>query len=277
MGAVSGTFVGVPLQTLCNLVGGIGASNLVGQANPTPGGSYVKGFTSMDITNTAGSYTFYNPTTGNTATPSNSVTLIIAYEYDGAGLSSQGWGSYRLVAVGADGLVSSGSISVSDVDTITTSSPAGYTCNVAGVAQSTFNSGVTVYLTALGLSNSHSYTVEVVPYQSTWTVGMSIPTPVSTSTIASDSGGVIYQSAIYSNAAPGQYDIIVKATNDGTYDSGDLLITNTVSNPGAGLFVLPEYEIGALGALAACFAVFLAYAAFKKNISIPHLSKHARV
>lgn len=45
---------------------------------------------------------------------------------------------------------------------------------------------------------------------------------------------------------------------------------------GSGLFVLPEYTFGALFALAACFAAFMAYVAIKKNMPISQFSKHIR-
>jgi hypothetical protein len=155
------------------------------------------------------------------------------------------------------------------------------TANSAGVAQSTFNTGSNVYLTATGLTNaltyldSTTYTAYVVPHQADWVVGNPIPTPISTTTITPNSVGYVAPTSIYSNAALGQYDVIVKTVNvnDGILDSQDLLLTNVVSTPGSA-FVVPEYAIGALGALATCFAVFVAYNAVKKNIGFPRFSKH---
>jgi hypothetical protein len=74
---------------------------------------------------------------------------------------------------------------------------------------------------------------------------MSIPTPLSNTTITTDGSGNVSLTSIYSPAATGQYDVIVKLANetDGTYDVQDLLITNVVATPGPGLNVLPEYEI----------------------------------
>lgn len=40
------------------------------------------------------------------------------------------------------------------------------------------------------------------------------------------------------------------------------------------IFVLPEYDIGALAALTAAFAAFLSFAAFKKGVHRPNFSKH---
>jgi hypothetical protein len=154
--------------------------------------------------------------------------------------------------VGPEGLVGTGKLSVSSVDTVAVSGyPSGYnplkygTCNSNGVAQSTFNSGDDVCFTATGLSPSTAYNVEVIPYNSAWSTGMSIPTPVSTTSITTDGSGNIALTSIYSPAASGQYDVIVKpvAETDGTYDSQDLLITNVVTTPGPGLFVLYEYDI----------------------------------
>jgi hypothetical protein len=74
---------------------------------------------------------------------------------------------------------------------------------------------------------------------------MSIPTPLSNTSITTDGSGNISLTSIYSPAASGQYDVIVKLANetDGTYDAQDLLITNVATTPGPGLFVLPEYDV----------------------------------
>jgi hypothetical protein len=154
--------------------------------------------------------------------------------------------------VGPEGLVGTGKLSVSSVDTVAVSGyPTGYnsltysTCNSNGVAQSTFSSSGNVCFTATGLNSSTAYDVEVVPYQSAWSTGMSIPTPVSTTSITTDGSGNVALTSIYSPAASGQYDVIVKpvAETDGTYDAQDLLITNVVTTPGPSIFVLYEYDI----------------------------------
>jgi hypothetical protein len=90
--------------------------------------------------------------------------------------------------------------------------------------------------------------VEVVPYNSAWSTGVSIPTPLSTTSITTDGSGNVALTSIYSPAVAGQYDIIVKpvAETDGTYDAQDLLITNVVATPGPGLNVLSEYEIAVI-------------------------------
>jgi hypothetical protein len=172
--------------------------------------------------------------------------------------------------VGPEGLVGTGKLSVSSVDTVAVSGyPTGYnpltyrTCNTNGVAQSTFNSGDDVFFTATGLSPSTAYNVEVVPYSSAWSTGMSIPTPVSSTSITTDGSGSISLTSIYSPAATGQYDTIVKLANetDGTYDAQDLLITNVVTTPGPGLFVLPKYDVAVTNVTASITFVDQGYGA----------------
>lgn len=291
-GAVTGTWVGVPLQYLCNLVGGVSSASTcevtVAQTIPNAYSTTYSQSLTLSQVNSIGTdskYSWYT-SSGASATAPTTETLIVAYEYNGAAIplnSQDAWGPLRLVAVGPLGLLSSGSLSVSCVDTISIGPyPANYnaltysTCNTNGAAQSTFNQGSNICFTATGLNPSTSYSVQVVPYQSAWTTGMAIPTAVSGSVITTNSAGNIAITSIYTSAAPGQYDIIVKPTSetDGTYDSQDLLITNVVATPGSGLFVLPEYAFGALGALGACFAVLISYAAVKKGVSFPHFSKY---
>jgi hypothetical protein len=250
----TGSFVGVSLQYLCNLVGGISSSGncYVEVAQTLPAAdAYSQNLTYVNITDAAQTLIFYNATTGNLQTPTQPITLIIAYECNGTDLPSS-WGAYRLMPVGPEGLVGTGKLSVSSVDTVAVSGyPTGYnsltysTCNSNGVSQSTFNSGDDVCFTATGLSPSTAYNVEVIPYNSAWSTGMSIPTPVSTTSITTDGSGNIALTSIYSPAASGQYDVIVKPANetDGTYDAQDVLITNVVTSPGPGIFVLYEYDV----------------------------------
>jgi hypothetical protein len=235
-------------------------------------------FSFKQITNPAKSIdSWFNTTTGAEQTPAEPITLIIAYEFDGAPLPL-GVGPLRDMFIGSEGLVTWGTYSVYLVDTIVVGgqSPPYLTysaCNSNGVARNTFTTGDTVYFTATGLSTSTSYNAMVVPYESSWSTSMAIPTAVSTIQFTSDSSGSIALIPIYTTAQPGQYDIIIKpaAETDGTYDAQDLLITNVVAMPGPGLFVLPEYAIGGLGALAACFAVFIAYKSVKKKHQCPSL------
>jgi DMSO/TMAO reductase YedYZ molybdopterin-dependent catalytic subunit len=245
----TGTFVGVSLQYLCDLVGGISSSGNcsveVAQTLPAAD-AYSQSLNYQNITDAAQTLIFYNATTGNLQTPTQPITLIIAYECNGTDLPSS-WGAYRLMPVGPEGLVGTGKLSVSSVDTVAVSgystsyNPLTYsTCNSNGVAQSTFNSGDDVCFTATGLNSSTAYDVDIVPYQSAWSTGMSIPTPVSTTSITTDGSGNVALTSIYSPAATGQYDVIVKpvAETDGKYDAQDLLITNVVTTLGPGLFVL---------------------------------------
>jgi hypothetical protein len=280
-----GTYTGVSLQYLADLVGGIkGGDDIdVKDVNSLP--AYDVDFSYKYITNTASAISsWFNPTTGAAQTPTEPINIIIAYEFNGATLpSSWDYGSLLDMPVGPQGLVSYGEYMCYFVDTIVVdngNNGAPYltcnTCNSAGVAQNTFNSGSNVLFKATGLTASTAYNVYVVPYQSSWSTGMAIPTAVSTTSVTTDSSGDLAATNIYTSASPGQYDIVVKASSetDGAYDVQDVLLTNVVATPGSGLFVLPEYAIGGLGALIACFAVFLVYSAFKKNLHLPHFNKH---
>jgi hypothetical protein len=277
----TGYFVGVSVQYLCNLAGGLSSSCSI-QIADTDVSPYSKTFTYQQIVDAQSStLTFYNNQTGQAQTPNQPLSLIFAYSCNGSNLPSN-WGSYRLMVVGPEGLLMTASYSISSIDTVTVSgyltgyTPLSYsTCNGTGTTQSTFDLGDTVYFTATGLSASTAYPVIVVTHQSLWNAGQVIPTAIATNSLTTDSTGNIAATSIYTSAAPGDYDVVVDANSNGIFDQGDLLLNNVVSS--TGLFVLPEYPLGALVALIASIAAFLGYRAFKKGFSMPHIGSHAKI
>jgi hypothetical protein len=277
----TGYFVGVSVQYLCNLAGGLSSSCSI-QIADTDVSPYSKTFTYQQIVDAqSSSLTFYNNQTGQAQTPTQPLSLIFAYACNGSGLPSS-WGSYRLMVVGSEGLLMTASYSISSIDTVTVSGyPAGYnplsyvTCNSTGTTQSTFDLGETVYFTATGFSASTTYPVIVVSHQPLWNAGQSIPTAIATNSITTDGSGNIAATSIYNSAAPGEYDVIVDANSNGIFDQGDLLLNNVVSS--AGLFVLPEYPLGAIVALIASISAFMGYRAFKNRSSMSQIGAHAKI
>lgn len=247
-----GSYVGVPLQYLCDLVGGIQDLSQIHVRDDNTSPTYGVLLTYTDVTNMPAdntTYPFYNATSQQQQTPTSPVTLIIAYEFSNntySGNLPDGTGPLRLMAVDSEGLVTWGSYSVYSVDIINvdnTPSLTYATCNSANSwdFQGTFVNGENVYFWELGLLPSTDYNISVVPYQSAWTVGMQIPTVTSSTVVTTDASGYIglgdTTQLIYSNAVAGNYDIIIKlaSENDNTYNANDLLITGFVT----GVFSVP--------------------------------------
>lgn len=276
----TGTYVGVPVIYLCNLVGGLTQFSSI-QEYCSDG--YTTTLTYQEVYNATQGFTgsLYNPNNPAGAAPQNptqTMTLILAYEFSNSSYSGNlpdGQGNFRIMAVGPEGLVSWGTYSGYEITSLAISVSPGAlglpsltfnTCNSAGTSQSSFNSGSNVYFSATGLSASTTFKIYVVPHQSAWTVGMPIPTATSTTTLSTGSSGNIAAASILNNAQSGQYDVLVKTVNanDGAYDSQDLLIINVVSTPGPGLTISAFGSLVALG----CFAVFITYVAVKRKTNI---------
>jgi hypothetical protein len=131
-------------------------------------------------------------------------------------------------------------------------------CDQYGNSKDTFNLGEAVAVKGTGYDPLKTYNIYLVD-DTEWTEGMSIPSRVAstTNTITTQSDGTLGTPIIYSNPAPGTYDILIDVNGNGLYDSGiDTLLNNQVQVT-AGIFVVPEYAYGALLALIACFAAFI--------------------
>jgi hypothetical protein len=93
-----GNYTGVPLTTLCTLVGGINTSQCL---RVTASDDY-----SMVLSNAQvnGDFVTYDPATGNEVQHNESLTPILAYYKNDANLSSDDGGPLRLAIVGPEGL-----------------------------------------------------------------------------------------------------------------------------------------------------------------------------
>jgi hypothetical protein len=96
-----GTYAGVSMTTLLDLVGGMSSSQVL---CVTGADGYAKNYTFSQVTGTG--LTMYDPATNNTVTPTHSVTMIVAYYYNGTTTNLPAYtdGSYLVTAfVGQDG------------------------------------------------------------------------------------------------------------------------------------------------------------------------------
>ncbi|MCW4030681.1 MAG: molybdopterin-dependent oxidoreductase [Candidatus Bathyarchaeota archaeon] len=270
-----GSYTGVPLLYLCNLIGGIQPTSYI-KITASDGYSTMLSYDQVHDNN----FVQYDINT-NTVITDQDPLIIVAYAKDGAELTHDLGAPFRDVVVSEDGMATYGNVMVKYISSIEVINPpttplSCQTTDSSGAAQSTFNAGENVYLKLTGLSASTSYPVYVVDDVATWTVRVALPTPVSGSanSVTTDSSGNLAPTSIYPNAAPGKYDIILDVNSDGIYDEGDLLINNVVTT--AGVFVLPEYSLGAFAAITACFAALIAYAALKAKTANPLLNSNRR-
>ncbi len=104
-----GTYTGVKLSDVCNLVGGIASGDTI-SVNCSDG--YSASFTYDQVANGKGFNTY--DSSGNTATPTNPIYLILAYQYNGTNLPS-GSGPLKTMVIGQDGLLSDGKIAANMV------------------------------------------------------------------------------------------------------------------------------------------------------------------
>ena len=114
----NGSYTGVTLLSLCNLVGGITSSNTV---TVTGSDAYTVTYTYAEIASGTGFSTVDN--NGNSATPTQPLYLILAYWLNGGNLpdGSNGVGPLKTEVVGADGLNTFGNIAAKYVVQITIS------------------------------------------------------------------------------------------------------------------------------------------------------------
>jgi len=113
VGMVNGPFKckGVPIEELCNLVGGINASNTLWVSAPD---GYLMVFTYDQV---KGNFVTYDPATLKEV-PHGDLKMILMYEQDGALLSEDDGRPLRLAIVGSDKLLTEGHYWVKWVDKI---------------------------------------------------------------------------------------------------------------------------------------------------------------
>jgi hypothetical protein len=142
-------------------------------------------------------------------------------------------------------------------------------CDSAGGATDVFNVGGDVYAKGTGLTPGGSYFVYVVPDQVNWGAlnGQNIPAWQTQTAITADGSGN-FKELVWSDAQYGLYDLVLDINGNGKYDSGiDLVDSDDVgiNVNTAGLLVVPEYALGSLAALGACFVGLVV---FKKRTSL---------
>ncbi len=300
-----GNYTGVPMQFICNVVGGMSTSSLCMYATAVDGYSTSQSYSQIYTNN----WPQYNITEGlahqyggDTAAKlsGQSPMTILAYKVNSTRLPSDGTGGDNDLGgplrdfvvsnngtsdiLANDGMATFGTTFCKYLTSIVIMNPAGITLSTSdseGTAQSSFNLGDDIYFSATGLNRTTStriasYPIYVINHQSAWTTRIPLPDFVSTVTITTDSAGNLPLTDIYTNAAPGSYDIIVDKNVNGQFDDNDLILTNIISTPGPALFVVPEYAYGALLSIAACFVAFIAYVALKKHSAAPNFSLHPK-
>lgn len=140
-------------------------------------------------------------------------------------------------------------------------------CDSSGVRKDTFIVGDDVYVNGTGFGNATTYSLYVVEDQ-TWINNMTIPAriPGTATTVTSLPDGTIPPTLIWANPlTPGKYDIIIDTDNNTIYTEFiDALDDNDVEVT-AGFFVVPEFAIGSVMAIASMFAALGLYAYKKKH------------
>ena len=136
-------------------------------------------------------------------------------------------------------------------------------CDSTGVRKDTFDLDETVYVNGSGYAPSitavMTYDLYVVNDVAVWTDSMPIPdrVPGTVTTVSSDSLGNIPPTPVWSDPlTPGTYDIVVDVNGNGDYDEGIDALDDMDIQETAGFFVIPEYALGAILGVIACFAAF---------------------
>jgi hypothetical protein len=149
-----------------------------------------------------------------------------------------------------------------------TPAPKIISCDSSGAEKNFFITGETIYFKGSGFNANITAYVYVVS-DVNWTDGMPIPARVANTTteVATDASGNFGVTKVWHSAVHGQYDIVVDTNGDGKYNSAiDALDNNNIVGA-AGFLVTPEYPLGAVLALAACFAAFAVIN--RKSLSLP--------
>jgi len=155
---------------------------------------------------------------------------------------------------------------------ITVGVPEVESSNSTGDTVNQFKPDDKVYAKGNRLSPSSSYKIYIVKDYTAWTKGTTtlddldiIEGPIDATT--NTTGHIVGQPIeIWDRAEPGDYDIFAdcqSAGTTGTYDTYDAIDNLDVSN--AGFFVIPEYALGTILALAMCFAAVGIFWKFKRR------------
>jgi hypothetical protein len=147
-------------------------------------------------------------------------------------------------------------------------------CDSGGDEKNTFDQDDAVRVFGSGYEASATYPIYVVDDdETTWDGGETLVRVSGTeTTVTSDSNGNINPTIVWNpTLAPGKYDIVLDFNENGYYDVGIDALDNDDVVTSAAFFVIPEYLLGALMALFACFAAYLAFKKTKMSTKFPKL------
>jgi hypothetical protein len=156
--------------------------------------------------------------------------------------------------------------------TFSISTPSVQSSDSSGLQKDQFIPTETIYATGSGYTANYPVNIFVVIHQDVWgdedVLSDISGGPTSATSTAT---GVLQTVPAWSSAQPGLYDIIVDANMNNVFDAGDAKDSADVRpGEGGGFLVVPEYFLGGLAALGACF---VAFAVFKKRSSLPHFKQ----
>lgn len=131
---------------------------------------------------------------------------------------------------------------------------------VAGITKNDFNPDETIHVTGQKFIPEDIVNIYVVIHKETWNINDALNDRTEAVETVTATAGSIATTPVWSNADPGLYDIIVDSNQNGQYDANDAIDNLDVTAGGTGgFFVVPEYAVGALAALATCFIALVAF------------------
>jgi hypothetical protein len=144
-------------------------------------------------------------------------------------------------------------------------------CNSIGTDKDTFTVGQPVYVYGSGYPQANTYNLYIVNDINDWSSITNIPADVrgAPTTVQTDSSGQIIPKppnppAVWTPTSVGKYDIIVDVNNNGEYNAG-IDAVDGLDIGTTGLFVIPEYALGTIIAVAVCFIGAVVYKRFRYN------------
>jgi len=140
-------------------------------------------------------------------------------------------------------------------------------CTDTGTKKDTFTPSEIIYVNGTSFSANTDYDLYIVSDVIAWTDGMEIPSDVrgAATTVHSNSTGHIPPIMAWSSPVRGKYDIVVDVDSNGKYDQGVDALDDSDIEVYAGFFVIPEYAIGTILALAMCFGGVIVYRKYRHN------------
>ena len=133
-------------------------------------------------------------------------------------------------------------------------------CNSTGAVKNAFDLDEEVWVIGYGFEPLVLVDVYVVSDVLTWSDGMNISAltimDVNTDVLTDADGNITATPVWTSGLVPGKYDIVVDVDQDGIYDEGTDALDDMDVKETAGLFVIPEFWLGTILGLVACFAAF---------------------